>query len=54
MRKNPHVRIWGGLGTATALVYPTFSGQNSAETVKCCVWKELASSTRFGPATLGS
>ena len=23
MRKNPHVRICGGLGSATTLVYPT-------------------------------
>ena len=23
MRKNPHVRIRGGLGSVTALVYPT-------------------------------
>ena len=23
MRKNPHVRICGGLGSVTALVYPT-------------------------------
>ncbi len=23
MRQNPHVRICGGLGSATALVYPT-------------------------------
>ena len=28
MRKNPHVRICGGLGSATTLVYPTSrSGQ---------------------------
>ena len=25
MRKNPHVRICGGLGSATTLVYPTAS-----------------------------
>ena len=25
MRKNPHVRICGGLGSATTLVYPTTS-----------------------------
>ena len=32
MRKNPHVRICGGLGSATTLVYPTpscFAGGNS-------------------------
>ena len=26
MRKNPHVRICGGLGSATTLVYPTARG----------------------------
>ena len=26
MRKNPHVRICGGLGSATTLVYPTAGG----------------------------
>ena len=26
MRKNPHVRICGGLGSATTLVYPTVLG----------------------------
>ena len=26
MRKNPHVRICGGLGSATTLVYPTLAG----------------------------
>ena len=25
MRKNPHVRICGGLGSATTLVYPTLA-----------------------------
>ena len=27
MRKNPHVRICGGLGSATTLVYPTADGR---------------------------
>ena len=27
MRKNPHVRICGGLGSATTLVYPTHDTQ---------------------------
>ena len=30
MRKNPHVRICGGLGSATTLVYPTFAVQSQA------------------------
>ena len=33
MRKNPHVRICGGLGSATTLVYPTLErhpGEDSA------------------------
>ena len=28
MRKNPHVRICGGLGSATTLVYPTTTGHH--------------------------
>ena len=32
MRKNPHVRICGGLGSATTLVYPTYRGVNAAAT----------------------
>ena len=28
MRKDPHVRICGGLGSATTLVYPTVSGSH--------------------------
>ena len=32
MRQNPHVRICGGLGSATALVYPTFTrGKEAVE-----------------------
>ncbi len=33
MRKNPHVRICGGLGSATTLVYPTeeMTGEQVAE-----------------------
>ena len=27
MRQNPHVRICGGLGSATTLVYPTTCGR---------------------------
>ena len=30
MRQNPHVRICGGLGSATALVYPTAQGPHDA------------------------
>ena len=29
MRKNPHVRICGGLGSATTLVYPTSTPRRS-------------------------
>ena len=29
MRKNPHVRICGGLGSATTLVYPTVVGRQA-------------------------
>ena len=32
MRKNPHVRICGGLGSATTLVYPTAIGAGIAVT----------------------
>ena len=32
MRKNPHVRICGGLGSATTLVYPTLPGHQIAAT----------------------
>ena len=28
MRQNPHVRICGGPGSATTLVYPTVSGRD--------------------------
>ena len=31
MRKNPHVRICGGLGSATTLVYPTFNTHPDSE-----------------------
>ena len=30
MRKNPHVRICGGLGSATTLVYPTLSSRTAS------------------------
>ena len=30
MRKNPHVRICGGLGSATTLVYPTLAAAYAA------------------------
>ena len=29
MRQNPHVRICGGLGSATTLVYPTAPGRGA-------------------------
>ena len=29
MRQNPHVRICGGPGSASTLVYPTIRGQRS-------------------------
>ena len=32
MRKNPHVRICGGLGSATTLVYPTIGGSELLDT----------------------
>ena len=35
MRQNPHVRICGGLGSATALVYPT--GQGGQRAYSCLV-----------------
>ena len=39
MRKNPHVRICGGLGSATALVYPTGpSGYARIFVPPRCVW----------------
>ncbi len=31
MRKNPHVRICGGLGSATTLVYPTRNGNPAGD-----------------------
>ena len=33
MRKNPHVRIRGGLGSVTALVYPTCLGQHDGSSL---------------------
>ncbi len=32
MRQNPHVRICGGPGSATTLVYPTVSGRGRRPT----------------------
>ena len=41
MRKNPHVRICGGLGSATTLVYPTHTPPgfltSGCESVQLCV-----------------
>ena len=31
MRQNPHVRICGGPGSATTLVYPTAVGHDEAD-----------------------
>ena len=37
MRKNPHVRICRGLGSATTLVYPTNKHRRWFEELKDCV-----------------
>ena len=34
MRQNPHVRICGGPGSATTLVYPTTLGERDGGTVR--------------------
>ena len=37
MRKNPHVRICGGLGSATTLVYPTLLTTDSSRLRSLCL-----------------
>ncbi len=34
MRQNPHVRICGGPGSATTLVYPTADGRTKREIIR--------------------
>ena len=38
MRQNPHVRICGGPGSATTLVYPTASKRRAAKALFMTVW----------------
>ena len=35
MRQNPHVRICGGPGSATTLVYPTCAGKARSRGTRC-------------------
>ena len=52
MRKNPHVRICGGLGSATTLVYPTssrasvFSSRDGSESYLAPSSRASASASR--------
>ena len=46
MRKNPHVRICGGLGSATTLVYPTAS---NAMTIPMATGPSLLAPTELVP-----
>ena len=49
MRQNPHVRICGGPGSATTLVYPTLSTRHSSITrpyVRCRIASNRSPSTR--------